>query len=147
MRFMSKTKTSDRAPSVPRQALEALMADKAGHPLHRALQLQALDRQLRPHLPPALARHCRLANVRDGQLVFLVDSPVWHAKLRLAEAGILDAARSLGLKAARVTARTAPAELHSPMQAGTQGGQPVSAATLEHVRRTLASLQDETSGS
>ena len=47
---MSKTKTSDRAPSVPRQALEALMADKAGHPLHRALQLQALDRVERERL-------------------------------------------------------------------------------------------------
>ncbi|REN14383.1 DUF721 domain-containing protein, partial [Mycobacterium tuberculosis] len=60
---MSEPKSSARSPSTPKPALDAVMADKAGNPLRRALWLDALDRQLRPHLPPALATRCRLANV------------------------------------------------------------------------------------
>ena len=53
-----------------------------------------------------LAAHARLANVRGDKLVFVVDAPVWHAKLRLAGPGLIDAARSLGLEVAGVTVRT-----------------------------------------
>ena len=82
---MSEPKSSVRPASVPKPALDAVMADKSGNPLRRALWLDALDRQLRPHLPPALANRCRLANVDGEHLVFLVESPVWHAKVRLAD--------------------------------------------------------------
>lgn len=139
---MSKPKTSDRTASKPQPALEVLMADKAGHPLRRALWLDALDRQLRPHLPPSLAGHCRLANVNGEQLVFLVDSPVWHARLRLAEHGILDVARSVGLKATKVTIKTATASLHSPTQPIQSRPATVSAATQKGLRDALAALRD-----
>lgn len=118
------------------------MAEKAGNPLRRALWLDALDRQLRPHLPPHLANRCRLANVNGEQLVFLVDSPVWHAKLRLAEHQLVDAARSIGLKVTQVTIKTATAPLHSPMQPSQAQSKPVSAATHKGLRDALASLQD-----
>ena len=72
----------------PRPALEALMADPAGDPLRRALWLDALDRRLRPCLPPAIAAHARLANLTGTTLVFVVDSPAWHARVRLAEGEI-----------------------------------------------------------
>lgn len=39
---------------------------------------------------PALAAHCRLANVTGDRLVFVVDSPVWNAKLRLASAHLVE---------------------------------------------------------
>ncbi len=118
------------------------MAEKAGDPLRRALWLDALDRQLRPHLPPHLASRCRLANVNGEQLVFLVESPIWHARLRLAENQILDVARSIGLKATRVTIKTATTSLRSPTQQDQSRPQPISEATRNGLRDALASLQD-----
>lgn len=102
---------SDR-PAGPQAALDALLGEEAGDPgrtlvLRRALWLETLDRQLRPCLPPALAAHARLANVDRGRLVYLVDAPVWHAKLRLAATGLLDAARSIGLEVDALVVRTA----------------------------------------
>lgn len=119
------------------------MADKAGNPLRRALWLDALDRQLRPHLPPALATRCRLANVNGEHLVFLVDSPVWHAKLRLAEAQLIDAARSIGLKVTKVTVKTASVPPpRSPAIDNRNGPHAVSAATHKGLRDALACLKD-----
>lgn len=140
---MSEPKSSVRPASVPKPALDAVMADKSGNPLRRALWLDALDRQLRPQLPPPLRSRCRLANVDGEHLVFLVESPVWHAKLRLAEAQLLDAARSIGLKATRVTIKTAsPTPTHSPALDNRNGPHAVSAATHKGLRDALACLQD-----
>lgn len=139
---MSKPKSNARNPSAPQQAIEAALGEKAGDPLRRALWLDALDRQLRPLLPPHLAIRCRLANIRGEQLVFLVDSPIWHAKVRLAETQLLDAARSIGLKATAVTVKTASTPLHSPIQQNRDRPRPVSEATHKGLREALASLQD-----
>ena len=140
---MSEPKSSARSPSTPKPALDAVMADKAGNPLRRALWLDALDRQLRPHLPPALATRCRLANVNGEHLVFLVESPVWHAKVRLAEAQLIDAARSIGLKVTKVTVKTAAAAPpRSPAIDNRNGPHAVSAATHKGLRDALACLKD-----
>ncbi|MEC4338083.1 DUF721 domain-containing protein [Stenotrophomonas pavanii] len=140
---MSEPKSSVRPASVPKPALDAVMADKSGNPLRRALWLDALDRQLRPQLPPPLRSRCRLANVDGEHLVFLVESPVWHAKLRLAEAQLLDAARSIGLKATRVTIKTASTTpSRSPAIDNRNGPPAVSAATHKGLRDALACLQD-----
>ncbi|MBN5042518.1 DUF721 domain-containing protein [Stenotrophomonas maltophilia] len=140
---MSEPKSSVRPASVPKPALDAVMADKSGNPLRRALWLDALDRQLRPQLPPPLRSRCRLANVDGEHLVFLVESPVWHAKLRLAEAQLLDAARSIGLKATRVTIKTASTTpSRSPAIDNRNVPHAVSAATHKGLRDALACLQD-----
>ena len=140
---MSEPKSSVRPASAPKPALDAVMADKSGNPLRRALWLDALDRQLRPQLPPPLRSRCRLANVDGEHLVFLVESPVWHAKLRLAEAQLLDAARSIGLKATRVTIKTASTTpSRSPAIDNQNGPHAVSAATHKGLRDALACLQD-----
>jgi len=140
---MSEPKSSVRPASVPKPALDAVMADKSGNPLRRALWLDALDRQLRPQLPPPLRSRCRLANVDGEHLGFLVESPVWHAKLRLAEAQLLDAARSIGLKATRVTIKTASTTpSRSPAIDNRNGPHAVSAATHKGLRDALACLQD-----
>jgi hypothetical protein len=137
---MSEPKSSVRPAAVPKPALDAVMADKSGNPLRRAMWLDALDRQLRPQLPPPLRSRCRLANV---DLVFLVESPVWHAKLRLAEAQLLDAARSIGLKATKVTIKTASTTpSRSPAIDNRNGPHAVSAATHKGLRDALACLQD-----
>lgn len=140
---MSEPKSSVRPASKPKPALDAVMADKSGNPLRRALWLDALDRQLRPQLPPPLRSRCRLANVDGEHLVFLVESPVWHAKLRLAEAQLLDAARSIGLKATKVTIKTASTTpSRSPAIDNRNGPHAVSAATHKGLRDALACLQD-----
>ena len=140
---MSEPKSSVRPASRPKPALDVVMADKSGNPLRRALWLDALDRQLRPQLPPPLRSRCRLANVDGEHLVFLVESPVWHAKVRLAEAQLIDAARSIGLKVTKVTVKTAAAPPpRSPAIDNRNGPHAVSAATHKGLRDALACLKD-----
>ncbi|GAB3729459.1 DUF721 domain-containing protein [Luteimonas pelagia] len=134
------------APSAPTPALEALLADASGDPIRRALMLDALDRRLRPCLPPVLAAHARLANVSGHKLVFLVESPVWNAKLRLAEPELLDAARSVGLDVDAVVVRTATAPFHQPRPAE-RPAVPMSQASRDALRAALASLEAAPSGS
>ena len=125
----------------PRPALEALMADPAGDPLRRALWLDALDRRLRPCLPPAIAAHARLANLTGTTLVFVVDSPAWHARVRLAEGEIVEAARSIGLSIDAVVARTATAPVLPGPTA--RAPKPLSGATRDALQAALASLRGD----
>ncbi len=125
----------------PREALDALFAAGNADPLRRALWLDALERRLRPHLPPALAAHARFANVDGGRLVFLVDSPVWKARLRLASAELLDAARSVGLQCDEVVVKVATTPLE-PAPPASRRPVPLSAATREALEAALASLKD-----
>ena len=125
-----------RPPSFPLPALDALLAEPAGDPIRRALWLDGLDRRLRPLLPDPLAAHARLANFENGRLVFLVDAPVWRAKLRLATPELLDAARSLGLSATEVVIKTA-APMSRPLQA-TAPAIPLSAAAQLAFKTALA---------
>ena len=130
-------------------ALDALLSGTAADPVRHALGLDALDRQLRPLLPPALAPHVRLANVADGRLVMLVDSPVWHARLRLAAPDLLDAARSIGLEVREIAIKASreplqlPARASSPAAPG-RGGR--SAAADDAFRAALAALGDPATG-
>lgn len=139
-----------RPPSAPQAALDALLAEPAGDPIRRALWLDGLDHQLRPLLPPTLAPHVRLANFERGRLVFIVDAPVWRAKLRLATPELLDAARSIGLQATELVIRTtlsSPASSASPPQANAKT-RPMSKAARDALQAALASLQESgTAGS
>jgi len=120
--------------------------------VRHALKLDALDRELRPLLPPPLAPHVRLANVAGDRLVFLVDSPVWHARLRLAADELLDAARSIGLEVRDITIKTTSRPLRDPAHDGAQAsagsvqGTGRSAATGEALRAALAALRDPHDG-
>ena len=146
-----------RSPNVPpaaersataRTALDALLSGTAGDPVRHALKLDALDRELRPLLPPQLAPHVRLANVAGDRLVFLVDSPVWHARLRLAADELLDAARSIGLEVRDIAIKASSQPLRDLAQAAAQGsprsvrGTGRSPATEEALRAALAALPD-----
>ena len=118
------------------------MADPAGDPLRRALWLDALDRRLRPCLPPAVAAHARLANLTDDTLVYVVDAPAWNARLRLEEAAVIDAARSLGLA---VDARVArPATASTPAAPPVERPPvPMSEATRDALQAALDSLRKD----
>jgi hypothetical protein len=143
-----------RRPSTPQAALDALLAENsagsAGDSIRKALRLDELDRQLRPLLPPTLAPHARLANFERGRLVFVVDAPVWRAKLRLAAPELLDAARSVGLEATELVVKitsSPSAESASPPPA-IRRSKPISAAAQKALQAALASLQQpDTSGS
>jgi hypothetical protein len=141
---MPDLKPNARRAAFPLPAAEAAMADGTGAPLRRALWLDALDQKLRPLLPPGLAPHCRLANVSGDQLVFLTDSPVWHARLRLAETELLDAARSVGLNPTAVIIKTTTVPLQ-PRQVETTAPL-VSATARKAVSDALASLRESPPG-
>ena len=111
---MSKSATRNPRALAPVAALDALLEGPGGDPIRRALWLDALDRQLRPFLPPALAAHARLGNVHDRRLVYLVDAPAWHARLRLAGPGLLDAARSIGLEVSSFVVKTSRVAMPAP---------------------------------
>ncbi|MGN7724241.1 DciA family protein [Luteimonas sp. 22616] len=137
---MSDSRSRSSSP-VPRAALDALLGDAAGgNPIRRAMWLDELDRRLSPLLPPSLAAHARLANIDGDRLVYLVDSPIWHARLRLASNELIDAARSLGLDVTRFVVRTTrqmPGAQAQPEPATL----PVSATARAAVRDALASLR------
>jgi hypothetical protein len=142
---MSSSKSGRSRPGIPREPLDALFAGSNADPLRRALWLDALEQRLRPLLPPSLAAHTRFANVDGGKLVFLVDSPVWRARMRFASAELLDAARSLGLQCDEVVIKTATLPL-SPESPAARRPIPLSAATREALEAALASLRDGTKG-
>lgn len=136
----SKPRSPRGHPSTPRAALEALLAEPAGGPVRRALWLDELDQRFRPLLPPSLAAHARLANYERGRLVFVVDAPVWRAKLRLAAPELLDAARSIGLDAAELIVKTTTPATASPQS--DRKAKPISAAALQALQSALASLKE-----
>lgn len=120
--------------------MDALLADAAGRPVRRALWLDAMDHLLRPHLAPSLAAHARLANVDRARLVYLVDSPVWHARLRLAAPELLAAARGIGLDVSELVVKTTREPLRTPQQVP-RPAIPMSAAARESLQSALASLR------
>lgn len=115
------------------------MSDAATDPVRRAIWLDALEQQLRPCLPPTLSNHCRLGNVVGGKLVFIVDSPVWHAKLRLAAPELIHLARSIGLAATEVVAKTTTAPFKRPETTGL-ALKPMSTASRNALKAALNSL-------
>ncbi|MFT4256991.1 MAG: DUF721 domain-containing protein [Pseudoxanthomonas sp.] len=137
---MSDSKSQPRHPSAPIPALQAAMSGASADPVRRALWLDALEQQLRPCLPPQLAPHCRLANVAGGRLVFLVDSPVWRARLRLAAPELVNLARSLGLEVTEATAKVGSLPT-IPGPASPRKPRPLSATTRDALQAALASLE------
>lgn len=131
-----------KVPAGPRAALDALYAVSAGDPLRRALWLDAVDQLLRRCLPPSLTAHARLANVRGDKLVYIVDAPVWHAKLRLAMPELLDAARSIGLDVAALSVKTTLQPLR-PNPPAARSAPPMSAASQSGLATALALLRSD----
>lgn len=125
---------------LPPRALEALSGTGLASVVERARWLGELDPVLRQSLPATLADQCRLANVDDKNLVFLVSGPVWKAKLRLHADALLDAAAAAGLKARTLVVKVAPPEPVVP--AGTGHGKPLSEAVRDSLRATAQSVSD-----
>ncbi len=95
---------------------------------------------LRRSLPATLAGQCRLANVDENKLVFLVSSPVWKAKLRLHADTLLGAAAAAGLRARSLVVKVAPPEPVFPTESGQP--KPLSEAVRDALRATAHSVSD-----
>ena len=104
------------------------------------MQLHALDRQLRQSLPEPLASHVKLGNLRDDRLVFLVDAPVWKARLRLYADILLDAARAAGIRASGITVKVATMQ---PIPQDAAPLSPLSPIARETLRAAAAATRDE----
>lgn len=104
--------------------------------------LDTVDQLLRPCLPPVVAAHARLANVRGDRLVFVVDAPVWHAKVRLATRELVDAARSVGLDVAGLSVKTTLQPLR-PLPPAARTAPPMSAAGQSQLEAALALLRSD----
>lgn len=138
--FQYKPAKAKRPASTPTAALDALLAVPAGNTIRRALWLDGMNHRLRPLLPFPLSAHARLANVEPGRLVYLVDSPVWRAKLRLLAPELLAGARSMGLDAAELTIKTSlPSRAPTPPAPGKTVT--MSAAAKRAFEAALASLE------
>ncbi|MBB1059117.1 DUF721 domain-containing protein [Lysobacter spongiae] len=136
----SKAKSKHRRQSSPQDALSALLSEPAGDPIRRAEWLGELDRRLHPHLPPSLAPHARLANVKEGTLVFVVDAPVWRTKLRLAAPELLDVARSIGLVATEVVVKVSSTP-HAPPERAPLQAIPLSSQSRRALQAALDTLR------
>ena len=106
----------------------------------RARVLDALDERLRRLLPAATARETRLADVRNGRIVFLASSPTWASRLRLHQADLLAEARTaLGSGVERFAVKVAPLPLvpSEPARA-----KPLSTTAANHLRSAAKTIAD-----
>jgi hypothetical protein len=110
-----------------------------GSLVERVHMLDALDRQLRQSLPEALRQQCRLANVRADRLVFLVNSPVWSAKLRLHADALFRAAAAVGLEVGSLTVKVATMQ---PVPRDQAPHTPLSPAARDALRAAAGAVAD-----
>ncbi|MEO7431555.1 MAG: DUF721 domain-containing protein [Dokdonella sp.] len=106
----------------------------------RARALDALDERLRHLLPAAVARETRLADVRNGRIVFLASSATWASRIRLHQSSLLAEARiAVGDTVERFAVKVAPLPTVPPDPTKPK---PLSSATARHLRATAKSLSD-----
>ncbi|MGY0634035.1 DciA family protein [Luteimonas sp. A478] len=142
---MSRFRSHPRRPSRPaKAALDALLADGAGDPVRRAMWLETMDRRLHSLLPPTLAARARLGNVDGKRLVYLVESPIWHARLRLAGPEILAAARSIGLDVTEFVVKTTRPVPRAPRPRAAMRS--LSPHAEQALREVVATLSDDGTG-
>ncbi|MBB6185420.1 DciA family protein [Oleiagrimonas soli] len=105
----------------------------------RAQALIALDERLRQTLPSPLREQVRLADLRDGRIVFLAPTPAWASRLRTCQGELLAAAHKLGAQASSVVVKVAPLlpEPEEPVVT-----KPLPHAAAEHLRKAAQSLSD-----
>ncbi|WP_232313480.1 DUF721 domain-containing protein [Enterovibrio coralii] len=65
----------------PQAALDLLEKGLAGQVRQRAYALSQLNEQVKALLPPQSAKHCRVANFRDGILILECGSSSWANRL------------------------------------------------------------------
>jgi hypothetical protein len=93
-------------------AISDLLADSSnsfGKLLRHADAINRLADRLSKLLGPELADHCKLANARDGKLVFVCTSAAWSSRLLMHSPMILEKLESAGVTGyQKIEARTRP---------------------------------------
>ncbi|NII09911.1 DciA family protein [Oleiagrimonas sp. C23AA] len=105
----------------------------------RAHELDQLDKRLRQVLAPSIREQVRLADVRHGRIVFLVPSPAWASRIRVAQADILQAARAMGTNANLVTVKVGSPP---PPPSEPPPRMPLSKGAADHLRSAAPSISD-----
>lgn len=93
--MVSKSRYSNEA-----QSISQIMSDpKAafGKLLQRARAIERLNRRVSGLIGADLARHCQVANLRDGKLIFACTSPACAARLRMEAPELLVQLQAVGL--------------------------------------------------
>lgn len=106
----------------------------------RARALDQLDEKLRYHLSEALARECRLADLRNGRLVYLATSPAWATRLRMHQATLLAEARAASGSAVELLVVKVAALPTVPPEP--DKSKPLSTAAAIHLRSAAKTLKD-----
>jgi len=101
--------------------------------------LDALDRALRQTLPLPLRNEVRFANLRGGRLLFLASTPAWATRLRLLQAQILAAARSLDIRAETIAVKVSPLP---KIELEPERTRTLSPAAANHLRAAAAASSD-----
>ena len=103
--------------------------------LARAQWLEQVNGKLLAQVSPSLRHHIRVANVVGKKLVVLVESPLWHSKVRFEIPALLDAAQRIGLDAQEVTIKVAAPPAPPGQEAPTSV--PMSAKTIRDLEAAL----------
>lgn len=106
----------------------------------RARALDKLDERLRHLLPDALASECRLADLRNGRLVFLTTSPAWATRLRMHQANLLAEARAATGNAVELFVVKVAALPTVPPEP--DRSKPLSTVAANHLRSAARTLKD-----
>jgi len=69
-----------------------------GKILQRAKALNQLNQRVSGLLDKDLAKHCQVANVRDGKMIFTCTSPGYATRLKLQTGQLLDELETAGLE-------------------------------------------------
>jgi hypothetical protein len=108
--------------------------------IERAQLLDALDVALRDALPPPLAQHCRVANVRGTRLVVLASSSTVAARLRTLQVELLSAANRLtGVRLNELAVKVAALPA---LPQGQTAAKPLSTAAASSLSDAAAILAD-----
>lgn len=121
-------------------SLAAALSDCSNPALRQALRLHALARRLHRVLPVSLAPHVRLGNLRSGQLVLFVSTPIWKTRIRLYQQQLLQAAREAGVECHSLDIRVQPESGRPPPA---ERLPPISASGRQALRDAAAAIGDD----
>lgn len=93
---MKEKKARGNTPQSVRQLMTGSQTG-FGKVLERARALSELNQQISGLLDDELARHCQVANIRDGRLIFACTSPGSATRLRMQGGQLLDDLHAAGL--------------------------------------------------
>lgn len=103
---------------------------------------EALLKQLRSLLPQPISEHCIWAIPKKGDLILLVDSPVWASRLRYLSPKLNQQLRQYGLKVRRIQVKVSIMR-GDVLQDKTRRANPISAANAKLLSSAAQSVDDE----